>query len=42
MTATLTVSPVGLTLLRMSLSMLIGFLAGAAFNVDGGFTCSWF
>jgi len=33
MTATLTVGPVGPTLLRMSLSMLIGFLAGAAFNV---------
>ena len=33
MTARLTVGPVGPLLLRMSLSMLIGFLAGAAFNV---------
>ena len=33
MTATLTVGPVGPLLLRMSLSMLIGFVAGAAFNV---------
>jgi len=33
MAATLTVGPVGPLLLRMSLSMLIGFLAGAAYNV---------
>lgn len=33
MSATLTTGPVGPVLLRMSLSMLIGFLAGAAFNV---------
>ncbi|UCD49086.1 MAG: MATE family efflux transporter [Phycisphaerales bacterium] len=33
MTATLTVGPVGPLLLRMSLSMLIGFIAGAAYNV---------
>jgi MATE family, multidrug efflux pump len=33
MTATLTVGPVGPLLLRMSLSMLIGFLAGAAYNI---------
>jgi len=33
MTATLTVGPVGPLLLRMSVSMLIGFVAGAAYNV---------
>jgi MATE family, multidrug efflux pump len=33
MAATLTAGPVGPLLLRMSLSMLIGFVAGAAYNV---------
>ena len=33
MAATLTVGPVGPLLLRMTLSMLIGFLAGAAYNM---------
>ena len=33
MAATLTVGPAGPLLLRMSLSMLIGFVAGAAYNV---------
>jgi putative MATE family efflux protein len=33
MAATLTAGPVGPLLLRMSLSMMIGFVAGAAFNV---------